>query len=211
MKNNAGHAACPSVLPAAVANEALSAPPEHTGDIQSTHWVRSIEDLYPLTHSPPVSTFFPRTSWLSELTTAWLGWPCSASRPVPPTPLWTSSGGLVHVFCGEEGGLSFICPPPPPPPPCRSFSFFCRRSYVLLVLSSLWANDGRPCWAWESAETGGTKVKHLWVCTSTEGETYWGKAPVMRKNKNLTDLGSGLGLHNLHVQTMRMRTFLLKL
>lgn len=111
----------------------------------------------PWTSSPPESPFLPVPVCLSGPATAWL---CSASSPFPPTPLWMSTvGGLLHVFWGEGGGLSLAGPTPPPP--WRSFSFFCRRSYVLLVLSSRWPNGTRLCWVWESAETERCTQQHL--------------------------------------------------
>lgn len=117
-------------------------------------------NFHPLTPLPPDSPFFPLPACLSGPAAAWLTWLCSASSPFPPTPLWMSTvGGLLQVFCGEGGGLSFACPPPPPP--WRSFSRFCKRSYVLLVLSSLWTNGGRPCWEWVSVETEGQKKAKL--------------------------------------------------
>lgn len=106
-------------------------------------------NLHPLILLPADSPIFRLPVCLSGEDTVCLSCPCSASSPFPPIPLWMSTvGGLLQDFCGDEGGLSFTCPPP-----WRSFSFFCRRSCVLLVLSSLWTNDGRPCWEWESVET----------------------------------------------------------
>lgn len=115
--------------------------------------------LTSLTSLPSDSPFLPRPVGFAVPAAAWPKCPCSASCPFPPKPLWMSRvWGLLQFFCGDDGGLSFTWPPPPlPPPPWRSFSFFCRRSYVLLALSFWGTNWGRPCGEWDSAETEGAQ------------------------------------------------------
>lgn len=152
IKNNAGCSTDLIVAAAAVSNEAL-----FTVSLQTSRKCRVSAKLWALitfaslTFLPSDSPFRPLLVCLAVPAAPWPWCPCSASGPFPPKPLWMSRVcGLLQFFWGDGGGLSFTWPPPPP---WRSFSFFCRRSYVLLVLSSRCTNWGRPCGEWDSAET----------------------------------------------------------